>query len=113
MLDPRVRQFHRSAAPRLLEAGLLTLRSLSIEGRVAGLFYGMQDSRRAYAYLGGFDPAFGFESPGTILIGAALEDAMVAGCGEFDFLRGQESYKFGWGASARCNTRRTFRRAGR
>ncbi len=113
LLDPRVRQFHRSAAPRLLDAGLLRLRALLIDDRVAGSYYGMQDSRGAYAYLGGFDPAFGFESPGTVLIGAALEDAVAAGCGEFDFLRGREPYKFGWGATARCNTRRTFRRAGR
>ena len=113
LLDPRVRQFHLSAAPRLLDAGLLRLRTLLIEGRVAGVYYGLQDKRSAYAYLGGFDPDFGFESPGTVLIGAALEDAAAAGCSEFDFLRGQEPYKFGWGAIARSNTRRTFRRTGR
>ena len=113
LLDPRVRKFHLSAAPHLLDAGLLRLRTVLIEGRVAGVYYGLQDRRSAYAYLGGFDPDFSFESPGTVLIGAALEDAAAAGCSEYDFLRGPEPYKFGWGATARSNTRRTFRRAGR
>ena len=103
-----VRRFHEAAAPALLAAGLLRLMTLRIDEAVAGVYYGLQSRDRTYAYLGGFDPAFGFESPGTLLVGAALKDAVAAGACEFHFLRGQEPYKYEWGAADRWTSRRLF-----
>jgi CelD/BcsL family acetyltransferase involved in cellulose biosynthesis len=112
LADDPVRRFHAAALPRLVEAGLAHLTTLTIEGQVVGAYYGLQDARRAYAYLGGFDPAFSFESPGTVLVGHAIEAARQAGASEFHFLRGQEAYKYEWGAADRANRRRSFRRHG-
>ena len=106
--DPAVRRFHAVAAPALLAAGLLRLSVLQLDGVVAGVYYGFTRGVRAYAYLGGFDPAFAFESPGTLTIGAAIEAAEADGVQTFDFLRGQEAYKYAWGATDRWNQRRTF-----
>lgn len=103
-----VRRFHEAAAPALFAAGLLRLMTLRIDEAVAGVYYGLQSRDQAYAYLGGFDPAFAFESPGTLLVGAALEDAVAAGAREFHFLRGQEPYKYEWGAADRWTSRRLF-----
>ena len=103
-----VRHFHEAAAPALFAAGLLRLMTLRIDEAVTGVYYGLQLQDRAYAYLGGFDPAFGFESPGTLLVGAALKDAVAAGVREFHFLRGQEPYKYEWGAADRWTSRRLF-----
>ena len=58
---------------------------------------------RAYAYLGGFDPDFARESPGTILMADAIERAAARGCTTFNFLRGREAYKYEWGAVDRAN----------
>ncbi len=108
--DPVVRRFHEAAIPRLAAAGLARLFTLTIETRVVGAYYGLHHRDRAYAYLGGFDPAFAFESPGTVLMGHAIEAARREGAREFDLLRGQEPYKYEWGARDRVNRRLTLRR---
>ena len=101
-----VRRFHALALPRLLAAGLAWPLALRIENRVAGAAYLLRDDRAAYAYLGGFDPDFAFESPGTILIGHAIERAREAGLARFSFLRGREPYKYAWGAADVLNRHR-------
>lgn len=108
LLEPRLANFHRAAAPTLLAAGLLTLVTLTIDGAVAGSYYGFTRPGAAYAYLGGFDPAFAFESPGTLLIGASIERAAAEGATAFHFLRGREAYKYEWGARDMHTQRRTF-----
>jgi CelD/BcsL family acetyltransferase involved in cellulose biosynthesis/SAM-dependent methyltransferase len=112
LADPRVQDFHRSAAPALAEAGLLRLYTLTIGGVLAGVYYGFLHRHRAYAYLTGFDPAFAFESPGTLLIAHAIEQATREGAREFDMLRGQEHYKYRWGAEDRWTRYRLSRRDG-
>jgi CelD/BcsL family acetyltransferase involved in cellulose biosynthesis len=84
--------------------------TIEIGGVVAGAYYGFSDRGRAYAYLGGFDPAFSEESPGSILMGHAIAEAMREGAAEFHFLRGQERYKYDWGGVDRWNKRRSLRR---
>ncbi|MDB5512048.1 MAG: hypothetical protein JWR08_1531 [Enterovirga sp.] len=113
LADEAVRRFHAAALPALAAAGLARLFTLSIEGAVVGAYYGVLHRERACAYLGGFDPDFAFESPGTVLIGHAVADAAARGARVFDFLRGQEGYKYEWGAQDRWSRRRTFRRAAR
>lgn len=63
-------------------------------------------SGRAYGYLSGFDPAYAFESPGTILLDHAIREAAREGCSEFNFLRGQEPYKYAWRAKDRWTSKR-------
>ena len=70
----------------------------AVAGRTAGVYYGLLHRRRAYAYLGGFDPDFAHESPGVVLIGHAIAEAADEGAEQFDFLRGREDYKYRWGA---------------
>lgn len=106
LADATVRAFHASAWPGLIEGGLLRLHALHLDDRVAGVHYGFAHGARAYAYLGGFDPAFSFESPGTLLMGHAIEEALGRGAREFHFLRGREAYKYEWGAVDRWNSRR-------
>jgi CelD/BcsL family acetyltransferase involved in cellulose biosynthesis len=110
LADPRVRGFHAAALPRLLRAGIARLYTLFIGGEAVGVYYGFLHRKRAYAYLTGFDPAFGHESPGTILLGHAIEQAAREGACEFHMLRGRERYKYQWGARDRLNQRRIFER---
>lgn len=110
LADPRVQDFHRAAAPALAEAGLVRFYMLTIGEATAGIYYGFLHRGRAYAYLTGFDPAFTAESPGTILIGHAIEQATREGAREFDMLRGQEAYKYRWGAEDRWTRRRSLER---
>ena len=121
----RVEEFLAKATPRLLEAGLARLFLLRLDDCCVGAYYGMSDGAIsdggitgggmsdcawAYAWLGGFDPQFAHESPGTLLIAHAIETAVAEGCREFHFLRGREGYKYEWGAVDRCSVRRVFSR---
>ncbi len=110
MCDPRVRRFHAAALPELTAAGLSRCSVLRIGEAVAAAYYGLAGRRCHYGYLGGFDPAFAAESPGSILIGHAIAQAIGEAAAEFDFLRGQEDYKYSWGAADRWNHRRSLLR---
>lgn len=105
--DPRVAQFHSSALPKLVEAELLRMYRMSINGRAVALYYGFFDHCRSYAYLQGYDPEYAECSPGSLIVAHAVREALREGTGEFHFLRGDEAYKFAWGAMRRCN--RTIR----
>lgn len=105
-----VETFLAKAASRLAAAGLARLYLLRLGGRCAGAYFGLSDGRRSYAWLGGFDPEFAHESPGTLLIAHAIQSAVDEGCREFHFLRGRERYKYEWGAVDRWSVRRVLSR---
>ena len=112
LADPLVQAYHRAALPGLVAHGLLFATLVRIESRVAGVFYGLRRGAALYAYLGGFDPDFAFESPGTVLMGDAVDRMMRDGAGRIELLRGQEPYKYEWGALDRPNQCRMISRAG-
>jgi CelD/BcsL family acetyltransferase involved in cellulose biosynthesis len=102
LADPLVLAFHHDAQPGLLDAGLLRLLALRLSGRVAAGFLQLLQPGRVLFYLAGFDAGLAYHSPGTLLLGWALEQAAVEGR-EAHFLRGAEGYKFAWGAEDRPN----------
>ena len=99
LADAAVQTFHRRAASELRAQGCLRLYLLEIGGQVAAVFHAMADSERCYVYACGFDPAFASVSPGKLVIGQIVDDAVAAGYHELHFLRGQEDYKYEWGAT--------------
>lgn len=110
LAEETVQTFHRLAAPELLSAGLARFYLLSFAGQVTGAYYGLAAKGRAYAYIGGFDPAFAHESPGTILIAHAIAQAHEEDDTRFEFLRGGEDYKYAWGAQDAPVYRRIWER---
>lgn len=103
LASPAVRAAHRAALPALLEAGLLRLHALRLGDEIVAALYALADppgrsERRLYFYLSGFDPALERLSPGMLLVGHAIEAAIGEGLAVADFLRGQERYKYLWGA---------------
>ncbi|HEY7644534.1 MAG TPA: GNAT family N-acetyltransferase [Hyphomicrobiales bacterium] len=109
--DDRVQRFHMRAASKLAAAGVLRCYALQIGGETAAVYYGFLRGEHAYGYLTGFNPAFSYESPGTLVVAHAIREAVREGARAFHFLRGGEVYKYGWGAQDRWNTSRTIRRA--
>lgn len=109
LADERVQEFHLRALPELDRAGLLQLLLCRVGGRLAGIYHGLRHRQCAYAYISGFDADLAFCSPGTLLLGAAIDAALENGMREFHFLRGNEAYKYEWGAVDRMNHRRVFR----
>lgn len=104
--DDAVQRFHRDVMLGMLNLRALRCYSLRLDGRIIAVFYGFSDNARAYYYLGAFDPEFHQLSPGTLLVGHAIEQALKEGAEEFHFLRGREDYKYKWGAKDRLTYRR-------
>ncbi|HEY0206667.1 MAG TPA: GNAT family N-acetyltransferase [Acetobacteraceae bacterium] len=103
LADPAVLALHQDAAPGLLAAGALRLEVLLAGREVVAAIMALLAPGRILFYLSGYDAAHAFISPGTLLLGAMLEDAVREGRTEAHFLRGREGYKYAWGAVDRMN----------
>jgi CelD/BcsL family acetyltransferase involved in cellulose biosynthesis len=107
------RAFHADAARSLLDAGMLRLHTLTLDGVTRAALYCFQKGSRCYYYLGGFEPEMARLSLGTVLTARAIRHAIEQdGAAEFDFLRGDEGYKYKWGAQDRYNLRLSITRPG-
>lgn len=96
--DDRTRAFHVSAAPSLVDQGLLHLSRLRLKDCTLAVIYSLMGQQTAYCYLQGFNPEFSHISPGTQLMFSEIKDAVSGGMRNFDLLRGQEAYKQHWRA---------------
>jgi len=94
----KLRAFHLCAARELAEQELLGLFRLTVGGRTAAIIYGFIVKGVFYSYMGGFEPDFAKFSPGNVALLYVLEHCMKSGIRTFDFLRGDEKYKFLWGS---------------
>jgi CelD/BcsL family acetyltransferase involved in cellulose biosynthesis len=112
--DARVRAFHEAATDRL--AGLEAVRfyTLWVGGEAVASVYALWANRTLYYYQSGMDPAWRCRSAGLVLIGETFADAFRLGARRYDFLRGEESYKWDWvGEQRRLSRWRLYRRSGR
>lgn len=103
--NKRVQTFHRDVAARFLENGWLRLHLLYAEGSIRSVLYCFAYGGRTAYYLGGFAPELSKFSLGTVLTAKAIRHAIGEGHSEFDFLRGQEPYKYRWQPEERFNSR--------
>lgn len=94
--QPDVQQFHRRAAPELVQEGILRLYRLRLGQRTIAVVHSMFLRETVYCYMQGYDPEFASVSPGTLLMFHVLVDAVSCGMRRFDFLRGEEPYKLHW-----------------
>ena len=94
-------------------AGTLQLLFCGIDGRAAAALFNFDYRDRIWVYNSGLDPAaYSALSPGVILTAAAIERAIGLGRAEFDFLRGDEEYKYRFGATDRPIYRLILQRPG-
>jgi CelD/BcsL family acetyltransferase involved in cellulose biosynthesis len=93
----QVRRFHAEYATEACALGRLRLSVLVHEGRPVGAIYAMRTGSGTYFYQSGFDPEAKSLSPGSVLVAATIRRAIEDGCKVFDFLRGEEPYKYRWG----------------
>lgn len=112
MGEARIRDFHSRIAGSFAAEGWLRLFVIRAQGRTLAGLYCYRFRERFYYYLGGFDPELGKMSLGTVLTAHAIRAAIDEGCTEFDFLRGDESYKTRWCSGQRMNQRLLVLRPG-
>jgi CelD/BcsL family acetyltransferase involved in cellulose biosynthesis len=97
----RLREFQRAAVQRLAVAGLARFEEIWLDGVCVASNYALDDGRSYYFYSAGYDQTFRHLSPGLVLAGLSIESAIARGLRRFDFLRGDEGYKFDWANGAR------------
>jgi len=102
----------RSILTRCHQAGSLWLRVLWRDRTPIAAAAGFIDlpHRRFCGYILGVNPDFRDFSPGTVLIAHAIRDCIERGLKHFDFLRGDEAYKYSFGATDRFNQNVTITR---
>ena len=67
-------------------------------GRLVYVLVAFDDGQTVYMYNGGIDPEAVNTSPGVSGAAMYFQHQIAAGKRRFDFLRGQERYKYEWGA---------------
>ena len=95
---------------RLAEAGFLRFEELWLEGQCVASIYGLDDGQQFCYYNSGYDQAWKQASPGMVLLGLSIEAACERGVKRYDFLRGDESYKFDWANATRATVQVTIAR---
>jgi CelD/BcsL family acetyltransferase involved in cellulose biosynthesis len=103
-----VRRFHKELATTMGDGARQRLGTLSYGERVIGALYWLEYAGVVSFYQMGYQPAspdarlsWSYYSPGMVLLGRCMQDAVTNGFSEFDFLRGYETYKRRWTESWR------------
>ncbi len=88
------------AARAAHQAGTLQLIFMEVRGKKAAALFNFDYKGRIWVYNSGLDPAlFGALSLGVVITAKAIEHAVENGRTTFDFLRGNETYKYRFGAA--------------
>ncbi len=97
-LTPLMREHMRRVVKCAFEKSCLQLAFLEINGQNAAAYLSFDYLDRMWVYNSGIDPHFSEYSPGWVLLGYLLQWANEQKRSEFDFMRGDEDYKYRFGA---------------
>jgi CelD/BcsL family acetyltransferase involved in cellulose biosynthesis len=78
--------------------GILDLRFLTVGGRRIAAGVGFDDGQTMYYFNAGIEPEARELSPGVVMVERYMRTAIARGRRRLDFLRGDEPYKYEWGA---------------
>ncbi|MDQ2807352.1 MAG: GNAT family N-acetyltransferase, partial [Chloroflexota bacterium] len=104
-LTPPFAAFLAEVSTQLAAQGGLRLTELRVDDQVIGAGLNFVVNGHWNAYMQGFDPQWIAESPGQLLNTFAVKQACDEQVQEFDFGRGNEAYKYRYGAATRQNLR--------
>jgi len=99
-MDERMERFFRDSTRALALAGWARLWFLDWNGAAVASFLCLEYAGTVGLYNSGFDPAHAKLAPGIVLLAHVIGDAIDRGIATFDFLRGEEPYKQGFGPVA-------------
>jgi CelD/BcsL family acetyltransferase involved in cellulose biosynthesis len=109
-LTPLMRAFMHEVIRCAFDAHCLQLAFLEISGEKAAAYLNFDYLNRIWVYNSGLDRKFNEYSPGWVLLGYLLKWANERHAVDFDFMRGDEDYKYRFGAVDRFVVRATVRR---
>jgi CelD/BcsL family acetyltransferase involved in cellulose biosynthesis len=97
-MDARMEAFFRRAITALATAGVTRLWFLDASEGPLASYLTLEWGRTVGLYNSGFRPDRASLSPGVVLLAHVIRDAIERGGRRFDFLRGEERYKYDLGA---------------
>ena len=97
-MDEQMEAYFRDMAHALLPTGWLDVAILEMDGQPASAYFSYNYEGRLYLYNSGYDPRFASYSAGVALLAYRIHKAILQGLRYFDFLRGDEDYKYDFGA---------------
>ncbi len=109
--DPSHRAFFDAQVAAFVGRGVLRIHELHAGGLPAASMISLVDDREWGLYNSALDPTLASFAPGTVLAAELCTLAASEGLRIFDFLRGDEDYKYRFGAVDREIERATLRRA--
>ena len=100
-LTEAMRAQMRASVQAAFRAGWLQLAFLTVNGKKAAGYLNFDYNNRIWVYNSGIDYKYLELSPGWVLLGYLLEWANEHQRAEFDFMRGEEDYKYKFGGLER------------
>lgn len=101
--DQNMIDFHTELAERFLAKGWLRSYTLDVGETSIAALHCFQYNNRVSFYQSGFDQFWQRYSPGTQIMEHAIKEAIKDKNNVFDFLRGNEDYKYKWTKSYETN----------
>ena len=95
---PEFSAFLGASLRELVPAGRAEAWELRSGGRVLGVTLSLRDDTTIFLWLLAFHPDIARLSPGKMVIAATIRRSIERGCTYFDFMVGEEDYKYGFGA---------------
>lgn len=108
-LSPMMREQMKSVMRCAFNEKCLQLAFLEIGGHKAAAYLSFDFLNRIWVYNSGLDRRYMEYSPGWVLLGYLVQWAIQHGRQEFDFMRGDEDYKYKFGAVDRYVMRATIK----
>ncbi len=100
--DSHNRAFFRAITPRLAACGWLMLSFLTVNDQPAAAYLNFDYNNRVLVYNSGLlSTEFAHLSPGIVLLTYIIQYAIAQGRSVFDFLQGNEEYKYRMGGQDR------------
>jgi len=93
------RTFLEEAIPYMASRGFAWLDTIERDGEMLGTALNFVHGDSVYFYMGGFDSQAGKLRPGTALFAQVIQRSIGGGYAKYDFLRGDETYKYRWNAN--------------
>jgi CelD/BcsL family acetyltransferase involved in cellulose biosynthesis len=99
-MNPQMEEFFFDVAHVLQAQGWLQLAFVEMDGHKAAALLNFDYDDAILVYNSGYDPAqYAHLSPGIVVTALCIEHAIALGRKKFDFLRGDEVYKYRFGAT--------------
>lgn len=93
------KKFHEKIMANFLRKGWLDLYFLKLQNKPVAFVYQFVFQGRIFFYQTGFDRTYSSQSVGFVLLGHVIEGAIKEKKILFEFLRGDEKYKYDWNIS--------------